>query len=135
MVPSINTAISDRNQALVTALSYFLPLEQLTTQSEVPEKLPLPLSPQNSTLFSPQVPALAAAVDTLSLTIAAIRLQDDSLARLAIKRYTISIALLRDSVADVGEHDRNEVLLAILILQIAEVSPILGARGQSSDTD
>lgn len=113
--------MSDRNQALATALSYYLPLEELTIQSDIPEETPLHLSPHNSTLFNPQVPALAAAVDTLSLTIAAVRLQDDGLAQLAIKRYTISIALLRDSVADIGKHDRNEVLLAILILQTAEV--------------
>lgn len=129
MRPSVNTADFDRNQALVVALSHYLPLDELTFRSNNPEdwlRMSF-LSPHNSALFNPRVPALAAAVDTLSLTHAAVKLQDDSLARQAIKRYIISVALLRESVAQIADYDRNEVLLAILILQITEVHSITKA--------
>ena len=51
-------------------------------------------------------------------------LQDDSLAQQAIHRYIISVALLRESIAQIADYDRNEVLLAILILQVTEVCTI-----------
>ncbi|KAG9857988.1 hypothetical protein KCU98_g981, partial [Aureobasidium melanogenum] len=94
------------------------------------------LSPHNSSLFNPRVPALAAAVDALSLTQAAVRLQDRRLAQQAMKSYTISIALLRRSIEQISNYDRNEVLLTIMLLQIAEpFSPISQAGGWVSHVD
>ncbi|KAH0351959.1 hypothetical protein KCU81_g2097, partial [Aureobasidium melanogenum] len=94
------------------------------------------LTPHNSSLFNPRLPALAAAVDTLSLTQAAVRLQDGRLAQQAIKNYTVSIALLRRSIEHIGDYDRNEVLLTIMLLQISEpFSPISQAGGWISHVD
>lgn len=131
MRPLVDTADFQRNQALVTALSHYLPLDESSLQSDKLEnrsKMSF-LSPHNSSLFNPRVPALAAAVDALSLTQAAVRLQDGLLAQQAMKSYTISIALLRRSIEQIGNYDRNEVLLTIMLLQIAEVSPVFRPKG------
>ncbi|KAG9962142.1 hypothetical protein KCU61_g4879, partial [Aureobasidium melanogenum] len=119
---SIDTANFDRDQALTIALSYYLPFEELAFQHRNSDKWMAMsfLHPHNSALLSTRTPALAAAVDTLSLTHAAVRSQDARLTQQAIKRYTVSIALLRESIAQRGKYERNEVLLAIFILQLGE---------------
>ncbi|KAG9558641.1 hypothetical protein KCU71_g8673, partial [Aureobasidium melanogenum] len=131
---SIDTANFDRIQALTIALSYYLPFEELAFQHRNSDKWMAMsfLHPHNSALLSTRTPALAAAVDTLSLTHAAVKSQDARLTQQAIKRYTVSIALLRESIAQRGKYERNEVLLAIFILQLGEYE---GPRHLSSSYD
>ncbi|KAG9517923.1 hypothetical protein KCV07_g5887, partial [Aureobasidium melanogenum] len=127
MRPSVDTAYSDRCQALTTTLSYYLPLDELSFQPKNVDKWLTAgfITPHNSALLSIRTPTLAAAVDTLILTQAAARTHDDRLAQQAIKKYTISIASLRESIAEIGNYERNDVLLAIFMLQLGETfSPI-----------
>ncbi|KAH0149774.1 hypothetical protein KCU67_g10936, partial [Aureobasidium melanogenum] len=127
MRPSVDTAYSDRCQALTTTLSYYLPLDELSFQPKNVDKWLTAgfITPHNSALLSIRTPTLAAAVDTLILTQAAARTHDDRLAQHAIKKYTISIASLRESIAEIGNYERNDVLLAIFMLQLGEtLSPI-----------
>lgn len=126
MRPMIDTVNLNRDQALAAALSHYLPHEESSMRSDSLENQPKIsfLTPHNTSLFNPGLPALAAAVDTLSLTQAAVKLQDGRLAQQAIKNYTVSIALLRRSIEHIGDYDRNEVLLTIMLLQISEVYPV-----------
>lgn len=123
MRPSVDTAYSDRCQALTTTLSYYLPLDELSFQPKNVDKWLTAgfITPHNSALLSIRTPTLAAAVDTLILTQAAARTHDDCLAQQAIKKYTISIASLREAIAEIGNYERNDVLLAIFMLQLGEV--------------
>lgn len=121
--PSVDTAHSDRDQALITAFSHCFPPDGTSFQSTSLQNWTTAsfMGSQNQALFSRQSPALAAAVDTMSLIQAAVKLQDDRLAQQAVKRYAISVALLRESIPQISDREFNDIILAIFILQVTEV--------------
>ncbi|KAG9612304.1 hypothetical protein KCU77_g1768, partial [Aureobasidium melanogenum] len=104
--------------------THALRLTQCQRQRQVP---PCRSRPHQAKKRRPRVEEedWSAAIDTLILTQAAARIHDDRLAQQAIRRYTISIASLRESIAKIDNHERNDVLLAIFMLQLGEAfSPI-----------
>lgn len=65
---------------------------------------------------------LDSAVSTLALSIIAHRSQED-LFQVALARYENSIRYLVDSLAEVGDSYRNELVAAVMCLALSEVSP------------